>query len=82
MTTIDLKGERYDIDVEQTKYIYSNFTTIKLGNTEIQIDIKDAKELQDQLEKVFYPSETREDLQARIEELEQQLEEKTVKGAA
>lgn len=83
MTTIDLKGERPIISTTKTNFKYDNYVETEFGTKDkLVLDMSDAKEYHEQLDKVLYPGETREDLLREIEELKQQLEDNQVKGAA
>lgn len=82
MVDINLRGQNPCISAEKTKFDNGNYVVIEAGVITINADILDAEELQEQLDTVLHPDETREDLLRKIDELEQMLEKYNKKGAA
>jgi hypothetical protein len=74
MIKADYVSERPDIDVKSTGYKVGNIVVATIGEIEISLNEKDAKELCEDLDGELY-SETREDLEERIEELEDKHQE-------
>jgi hypothetical protein len=66
MVKVDYVSERPDIDVKSTGYRVGNIVVATIGEIEISLNEKDAKELCEDLDGELY-SETREDLEDELE---------------